>query len=75
MAGGSSNPEVLAAFRATATGSWGSPIVVSGPGCSSLGGSCSPEAVAVNSSGNGLVIYSGYDAAQIHTEYATNFQP
>jgi hypothetical protein len=75
MAGGSSNPEVLAAFRATATGSWGSPIVVSGPGCSSLGGSCSPEAVAVNSSGNGLVIYSGYDAAQVHTEYATNFQP
>jgi hypothetical protein len=72
---GGSTPEVQAAFRSTATGSWGSPLTISGPGCSSLGGSCSPEAIAVNSDGNGLVIYSGYDASQVHTEYATNFQP
>jgi hypothetical protein len=74
MVGGSA-PEVQAVFRATATGSWGSPLTLSGPGCSALGGSCSPEAVAVNSAGNGLVVYSGYDASQVHTEYATNFQP
>jgi hypothetical protein len=75
MVGGSATPEVQAVFRATATGSWGSPLTISGPGCSALGGSCSPEAIAVNSAGNGLVIYSGYDASQVHTEYATNFQP
>jgi hypothetical protein len=75
MVGGSASPEVRAAFRATAKGSWGSPMTVSGPGCSALGGSCTPEALAVNSSGNGLLIYSGYDAAQVHTEYATNYQP
>ena len=75
VAGDSATPQVQAVFRATATGSWGSPIAVSGPGCSALGGSCSPEAIGVNSSGNGLVIYSGYDAAQVHTEYATDLQP
>jgi hypothetical protein len=75
QAGGSANPEVRAVFRAGPTGTWGSPMTVSGPGCSALGGSCAPEAVAVNSSGNGLVIYSGYDTAQVHTEYATNYQP
>jgi hypothetical protein len=29
----------------------------------------------VNSSGNAIVIYSGYNAASVHTEYATNLQP
>jgi len=39
------------------------------------GSSISPEAAAVNSSGDAIVIYSGYDAASVHTEYATNYQP
>ena len=66
----SPTPEIHAVTRATATGTWGSPITVSGPG-SYIG----PEAAAVNSSGNAIVIYSGYDAASVHTEYATNYQP
>jgi hypothetical protein len=56
--------------RATATGTWSSPITVSGPGTS-----ISPEAAAVDSSGGAIVIYSGYNAASVHTEYATNYQP
>jgi hypothetical protein len=43
---------------------------VSGPGSS-----IAPEAAAVNSSGDAIVIYSGYDANGVHTEYATNHQP
>ena len=39
------------------------------------GSSIAPEAAAVNSSGDAIVIYSGYDAAGVHTEYATNHQP
>jgi hypothetical protein len=66
----SAPPEIHAVIRATATGSWGSPVTVSGPG-SSIG----PEAAAVESSGNAIVIYSGYDSAGVHTEYATNYQP
>ncbi len=63
-------PEIHAVIRVTATGSWGSPVTVSGPG-SGIG----PEAAAVSSSGNAVVIYSGYNAAAVHTEYATNYQP
>jgi hypothetical protein len=68
----SSSPtqEIHAATRATAAGTWGSPITVPGPGSS-----IAPEAAAVNSSGDAIVIYSGYDAAGVHTEYATNHQP
>jgi hypothetical protein len=66
----SPTPEIHAVIRATATGSWGGPVTVSGPG-SGIG----PEAAAVSSSGNAVVIYSGYDAAGVHTEYATTFQP
>jgi hypothetical protein len=66
----SPTPQIHAATRATATGTWGSPVTVSGPGSS-----IAPEAAAVNSSGDAIVIYSGYDAAGIHTEYATNHQP
>ncbi len=66
----SGTPEVHAVTRNTATGAWGSPITVSGPG-SYIG----PEAAAVDSAGNAIVIYSGYDAASVHTEYATNYQP
>jgi hypothetical protein len=66
----SGTPKINAVTRATATGAWGSSITVSGPG-SYIG----PEAAAVNSSGNAIVIYSGYNAASVHTEYATNYQP
>jgi hypothetical protein len=67
----SSSPtqEIHAATRATAARTWGSPITA-GPGSS-----IAPEAAAVNSSGDAIVIYSGYDAAGVHTEYATNHQP
>jgi hypothetical protein len=64
---GSATPEIHAVTRATATGAWTSPVTVSGPGSE-----IAPEAVAVNSSGNAIVIYSGYDANSVHTEYATN---
>src|SRR5215472_6791293 len=64
----SGTPVIHAITRATATGTWSSPIPVSGPGTS-----ISPEAAAVDSSGNAIVIYSGYDAASVHTEYATNY--
>lgn len=66
----SGTPVIHAVTRANATGPWSSPITVSGPGSS-----ISPEAAAVNSSGKAIVIYSGYDAASVHTEYATNYQP
>ena len=66
----SGTPAIHAITRANALGSWSGPISVSGPG-----NSISPEAAAVDSSGNAIVIYSGYDAASIHTEYATNYQP
>lgn len=67
---GSASPEIHAVTRATATGAWSRPITVSGPGTA-----IAPEAAAVNSSGNAIVIYSGYNAAGVHTEYATNYQP
>jgi hypothetical protein len=66
----SGTPAIHAITRGSAMGTWGSPITVSGPGTS-----IAPEAAAVNSSGNAIVIYSGYNAASVHTEYATNYQP
>jgi hypothetical protein len=66
----SGTPAIHAITRASAMGTWSSPITVSGPGSS-----ISPEAAAVESSGNAIVIYSGYNAASVHTEYATNYQP
>ena len=63
-------PVIHAITRGTATGTWGSPITVSGPGSS-----IAPEAAAVESSGNAIAIYSGYNSAGVHTEYATNYQP
>jgi hypothetical protein len=33
------------------------------------------RAAAVNTSGNATVIYSGYNAADVHTEYASNYTP
>jgi hypothetical protein len=66
----SGTPVIRAASRATATGAWSTPVGISGPGTY-----ISPEAAAVESSGNAIVIYSGYDGASAHTEYATNYQP
>jgi len=63
-------PEIHAATRASATGNWSNPLKISGPGSS-----IALEAAAVNSAGNALAIYSGYDVNNVHTEYATNFRP
>jgi len=54
----------------SATGSWSAPVSISGPN-----NYISPEATAVESSGNAIAIYSGYDASSVHTEYATSYQP
>jgi hypothetical protein len=66
----SGTPAVRAIVRATGTGAWSSPVTISGPGSE-----ISPEAAAVSSSGSAIVIYSGYDANSVHTEYAINYQP
>ena len=67
----SGTPVIHAITRTTAMGTWGGPITVSGPGTS-----ISPEAAAVDSSGNAIVIYSGYDAASVRTLIRpTNYQP
>jgi len=66
----SGTPAIHAITRATATGSWSAPASISGPGSE-----ISPEAAAVESSGNAIVIYSGYDTSSVHSEYATNYQP
>jgi hypothetical protein len=66
----SATPAIRASTRATATGTWSTPVTISGPGTS-----IAPEAAAVDSLGNAVVIYSGYNAASVHTEYATNYQP
>jgi hypothetical protein len=55
---------------ATGTGNWSTPVTVSEPG-NEIG----PEAAAVSSSGSAIVVYSGYDANNVHTEYATNYRP
>ena len=67
----SSSPatEVHAAIRSGTTGTWSSAVTVSSNGASEI----APEAAAVNAAGNAMVIYSGYDSADVHTEYATNF--
>lgn len=45
-------------------------VSISGPG------NCiSPEAAAVESLGNAIAMYSGFDISSVHTEYATNDQP
>jgi hypothetical protein len=62
-------PAIHAITRGSAMGTWSSPITVSGPGSS-----ISPEAAAVDSSGNAIAIYSGYNAAGVHTEYVTSDQ-
>jgi hypothetical protein len=45
-------------------------VSVSGPG-SEIG----PEAIAVNSLGDAIVVYSGYNSASVHTEYAITYKP
>jgi hypothetical protein len=66
----SGTPAIHAITRSSATTPWSAPIAISGPGSS-----ISPEAAAVDSSGNAVAIYSGYDSASVHTEYATNYVP
>lgn len=61
---------IHAITRATATGSWSASVSISGPG-----NYIAPEAAAVESSGNAIVIYSGYDTSSVHTEYATSYRP
>jgi hypothetical protein len=70
LSSGGATPQVHAITRATGTGNWSSPVAISGPG-SEIG----PEAAAVNSAGDAIVIYSGYDVNSVHTEYAVNYQP
>jgi hypothetical protein len=65
-----STPAVRAVIRTNGAGAWSSPASISGPGSF-----ISPEAAAVNTSGDAVVIYSGYDTASVHTEYVTNHQP
>ncbi len=67
---GSATPQIHAVVRATGTGTWSSPVTVSGSGSE-----LSPEAAAVGSAGSAIVVYSAYNAAGVHTEYATNYQP
>jgi hypothetical protein len=66
----SATPAIRTSTRATATGTWSTPVTISGPGTS-----IAPEAAAVDSLGNAVVIYSGYNAASVHTEYAIHYQP
>lgn len=66
----SGTPVIHAITRATATATWSAPASISEPG-----NEISPEAAAVESSGDAIVIYSGYDASDVHTEYATNYLP
>jgi hypothetical protein len=66
----SGTPAIHAVTRATATGSWSAPRSISGPG-----NYISPEAAGVESSGNAIAIYSGYDASSVHTEYAMSYRP
>jgi hypothetical protein len=61
---------IHAVTRTTATGSWSAPARISGPGTY-----ISPEAAAVESAGNAVAIYSGYDGSSVHTEYGTSYQP
>jgi hypothetical protein len=49
---------------------WSAPARISGPGTY-----ISPEAAAVESAGNAVAIYSGYDGSSVHTEYGTSYQP
>ena len=67
---GTATPQIHAVVRATGTGTWGSPVTVSGPGSE-----LAPEAAAVSTAGSAIVIYSAYNTAGVHTEYATNYQP
>jgi len=66
----SGTPAIRASSRSSATGAWSTPVSLSGPGSY-----ISPEASAVEATGKAIVIYSGYNAASVHTEYATNYQP
>jgi hypothetical protein len=63
-------PAVRAITRATGNGNWSTPVSISGPGAE-----IGPEAAAVSSPGSAIVVYSGYDANNVHTEYVVNYHP
>jgi hypothetical protein len=62
---------IRASIRAGSGAAWGTPVTVSAPSSTEIG----PEAAAISNSGSAIVIYSGYDASQVHTEYAVNYTP
>jgi hypothetical protein len=62
-------PEIHAATRLQ--GTWSSPLTVAQPDATEIG----TEAAAVNSAGQAVVTYSGYNTDDVHTEYAANYTP
>ena len=67
----SETPEIHAVIRDSASGTWSTPVTVSAGGSSEI----SPEAAAVSASGSAIIVYSGYNKSDIHTEYAANYTP
>jgi hypothetical protein len=67
----SATPVVHAVTRTSTAGTWSSPTAVSVAGSTEIG----PEAAAVNASGDAIVIYSGYNSSDVHTEYVSNYTP
>lgn len=67
----SATPQIHAIVRPSTAAAWSDPATVSRPGSTEM----SPEAAAVNSSGDAIITYSGYNPNQIHTEYAANYTP
>ena len=67
----SATPVIQAVTRTTPMGAWTSPVTVSQPGSTEI----DPEAAAVNAAGDAIVIYSGYNANDVHTEYASTYTP
>ena len=65
-----SNNMIRAAYRPSTSGAWTQPTTISPAGVSMAG----PESVAVNASGNAVVIFSAFNASMsVHTEYASTY--
>jgi len=64
-----SNNTIRAAARGTTTGTWTTPKTIS-PASLQMAG---PESIAVNASGHATVIFSGFTANLVHTEYASMY--
>jgi len=67
----SGTPEIHAIIRTGSIATWSAPVTVSAPGSTEI----SPEAAAVSASGSAIIIYSGYNQADVHTEYVSNYTP